>query len=628
MKPKHDKPKHDQHDHDKTGKRKPAQSKLQKSKSKKSKPQESKPQENKIEQGPAESMSSPVKALFHGNIEKSHLWPFPKISHNESETLAMVVDSLDHFLGNREEEFKQWDSAGEQPEEFIQSLRDLGLFGLIIPEQYGGIGLSNSAYSRVLQQSSRYDSSVSLTIGAHSSIGMKGLLLFGTDAQKKKYLPRLASGELIAAYCLTEPGSGSDAASIQTNAVKNPDGSWVLNGGKIWITNGGIADFFTVFARTDGQAGKLSAFIVERATPGVSIGTHEDKLGIRASSTTAVNFSDVHIPAENLLGEEGRGFKIAVSILNNGRTGLGGGAVGGMKTCIALASKQALQRKQFGQSIAEFGLIKKKIAQMTIDCFAAESVVWMVGQLIDSGSEDYSIEAAISKVFASEAMLRTASEALQIAAGNGYMKEFPYERILRDSRILTIFEGTSEILRLFIALSGLKGPALMLKELKSATDEIFDHPIKGFGLLSDYAGRRITQFTSFGQDRIVDVVPDSLRDDALVYEKYTLELARMSDVLLRRHGKRIADKQFALERAANVAIDLFVGLCVISRVSSMPPDESPQYAQSVAIAHLFSQQAKRRMNRSLREMLRNEDEIEKALADFIFEKESYPWDVL
>lgn len=153
----------------------------------------------------------------------------------------------------------------------------------------------------------------------------------------------------------------------------------MLNGGKIWITNGGIADFYTVFARTDGHAGKLSAFIVERATPGVSTGKHEDKMGIRASSTTAVNFSDVHIPAENLLGEEGKGFKIAVTILNNGRTGLGGGAMGGMKTCIALATKQALVRKQFGQSISEYGLIKKKIAQMTVDCFAAESVVWMVG---------------------------------------------------------------------------------------------------------------------------------------------------------------------------------------------------------------------------------------------------------
>jgi len=571
---------------------------------------------------------SPAKALFCGTIVKPLFWPFPKVSAEEDETLRMVLESVDRFLEDKAEDFRDWDASGAQPEEFIQELRDLGLFGLIIPEEYDGIGLSNSGYSRVLQQCSRYDSSVSLTIGAHSSIGLKGLLLFGSDAQKKKYLPALASGEMIAAYCLTESGSGSDAASIRTNAVRNPSGGWTINGEKIWITNGGIADFYTVFARTDGDAGKLSAFIVERDRPGVSTGPKEDKLGIRASSTTTVNFADVNVPDDNLLGEEGKGFKIAMSILNNGRTGLGGGAVGGMKACIRLAAKQATERKQFGRSIAEFGLIKKKIADMTVDCFAAESAVWMVGHYIDSGHTDYSVEAAISKVFASEAMFRTANEALQIAAGNGFMKEFPYEQIMRDSRILTIFEGTSEILRLFIALSGLKGPGTLLGELQSAADDIFNNPIKGFGLLSDYAGRRITQLTSLGNDRIIGAVSEDLRDDALVFEKYSLELARLSDVLLRRHGKNIAEKQFALRRAADVAIDLFVGLAVLSRVSSMSADDSDQYQQAVGIAHLFSQKAKRRMNRNLRAVLRNEDETAKSLAQYIFETESYPWDVL
>lgn len=576
----------------------------------------------------ADNNISPAKALFCGNIVKPLFWPFPKVNAEHEEMLRMVVDSVDRFLEGRQDEFRQWDENAAQPEEFIQELRDLGLFGLIIPEEYGGIGLSNSGYSRVLQQCSSYDSSVSLTIGAHSSIGMKGLLLFGTDAQKEKYLPKLASGEMIAAYCLTEAGSGSDAASIKTNAVRNPNGGWTLNGEKLWITNGSIADFFTVFARTDGDSGKLSAFIVERDRPGVSSGPKEDKLGIRASSTTTIYLSDVEIPQENLLGEEGKGFMIAMSILNNGRTGLGGGAVGGMKACIALAAKHATERKQFGQSIAEFGMIQKKIADMTVDCFAAESAVWLVAHYIDSGHPDYSIEAAISKVFASEAMIRAANESIQIAAGNGYMKEFPQEQIMRDARILTIFEGTSEILRLFIALSGLKGPGTLLRELQSAAGDIFNSPIKGFGLLSDYAGRKITQLTSLGNERIVGAVPDELRDDALIFEKYSLEFARMADVLLRRHGKNIIQKQLALQRAAEVAIDLFVGLSVLSRVSSMDPDDSEQYQQAVAITHLFSQKAKRRMNQNLRAMLHNEDETAKSLADFIFDTERYPWDVL
>ena len=209
---------------------------------------------------------------------------------------------------------------------------------------------------------------------------------------------------MIAAFCLTESGAGSDAASIRTHAVKNADGSWLLNGEKIWITNGGIADLYTVFARTSSPAGKISAFVVEAAWPGVSHGKHEDKMGIRASSTTTVNFADVRVPADNVLDAEGKGFKVAMAILNNGRTGLGGGAVGGMKALIALATQQAQTRKQFDTPIAQFGLVREKIAQMTVDCFAAESVVWMVAHYIDSGVEDYSVEAAMSKVFASECL--------------------------------------------------------------------------------------------------------------------------------------------------------------------------------------------------------------------------------
>jgi len=572
--------------------------------------------------------TSPAKSLFLGQLVQQNLFPYPRMDDEERETLAMVLDSFDHFLSEQDEAFAQWDQEASQPEEFVQALREMGLFGLIIPQDYEGLGLSNAAYSRVLCQSSSHDSSASLLIGAHSSIGMKGLLLFGTDEQKARYLPRLASGEMIAAFCLTESGAGSDAAALKTRARRDENGDWILNGEKIWITNGAVADFFTVFAQTEGTDGKLSAFIVERGWEGVSTGPKEDKMGIRASNTTTVSFADVKVPRENLLGPEGKGFKVAMEILNNGRTGLGGGAVGGMKTCIALASKYAKERKAFGQSISEFGLIKEKIANMTIDCFAAESVVWMVAHYIDSGHNDYSVEAAISKVFASEAMWRTANEAMQIAAGNGYMKEYPYERIVRDSRILTIFEGTSEILRLYIALSGMKDAGQALKDLKAGVDDIFNNPIKGFGVLTNYTGRRLTQLTSLGRDRLVGSVPATLQDEALVYEKYTLELARLTDVLLRRHGKHIIGKQFSMKRLADVVTDLFVGMCVLSRVGSMQADDSPRYQQAVSIARLFTQAAKRRMNQNLRRLIHNEDEATNGLAAFICEEEAYPWDVI
>ncbi|HEX7989420.1 MAG TPA: acyl-CoA dehydrogenase family protein, partial [Stenotrophomonas sp.] len=492
----------------------------------------------------------------------------------------------------------------------------------------GGLELSNGAYARVLGQTSSHDSSVSLTIGAHSSIGMKGLLLFGNDEQKQRYLPKLASGEMIAAFCLTESGAGSDAAAIRTKAHRNDDGSWTLSGEKIWITNGGIADFYTVFARTDTPEGKVTAFIVEAGWEGVSHGPHEDKMGIRASSTTTVAFSDVRVPAANVLGPVGKGFKVAMNILNSGRTGLGGGAVGGMRALIRMACAQASERKQFGQSIAEFGLVREKIAQMTADCFAAESTVWMVAHLIDSGRTDYSVEAAMSKIFASEAVQRSCYEALQIAAGNGFMRELPYEQMTRDTRILSIFEGTNEILRLYVALNGLKGVGATLSELQSAVGGIFNDPIKGFGVLSDYAGRRVREATGYGTGRIRAPLNDALRPLARLCEKYTVELSKASDRLLRKHGKKIADQQHAQKRVADIAIDLFVGLCVLSRVESLLQAGHPAADDAVKIARLFARQARRRMVRNVRGLERNEDEIVESLAASVLERGGYAWDVM
>ncbi len=571
---------------------------------------------------------SVAKTLFAGKILHANIFPYPRMGAEERETLTPMLDAIDSFLGDRREDFKRWDLEAAQPAEFIQQLRELGLFGLIIPEDHGGLGLSNAAYARVLSQTSRYDTSVSLTIGAHSSIGMKGLLLFGDGSQRARYLPKLASGEMIAAFCLTESGAGSDAAALRTTASRQPDGSWVLNGEKIWITNGGIADLYTVFARTDDTEGKITAFVVEAAWDGVSHGQHEDKMGIRASSTTTVNFADVRVPAENVLGEEGKGFKIAMAILNNGRTGLGGGAVGGMKTLLALATQQAQERQQFGRPIAEFGLIREKIAQMTIDCFAAESAVWMVAHYIDSGFDDYSVEAAISKVFATEAANRAAWEALQIAGGNGYMREYPYEQALRDARISPIFEGTNEILRLFIAMSGLKDAGKALSDLKAAVDDIFSNPIKGFGVLSGYAGRRFAQATGVNLGPAFAHCPVELRPSCAVYEKYTTAFGGAAEQVLRKYGRGVVEQQYDLKRLADIDIDLFVGLCVMARAASLGEADPGRRAQVHAIAATFTQQAKRRMAANLRRLERSEDEQLDQLAASTLEDGGYRWDVL
>ncbi len=565
--------------------------------------------------------SSFMRSLCMGDIEEEILFPYPKMKDSERELCKTMNDSFKAWLEPKREEFRKWDREGHLPDEILKEIKEFGLFGFITPEEFGGMGLSTTAYSRAIQELSKYDASLTITAGAHNSIGMRGLVMFGNNEQKKKYLPKLATGELIAAYCLTESGAGSDAASIKTRAVKDGD-HWVLNGEKLWITNGGMADFFTVFAQTDTPEGKITAFLVTRDMGGVTNGPHEDKMGLRASSTTTVHFENTRVPAANVLGEVGKGFKVAVKILNNGRTGLGGGSVGAMKLCISLATKQAKERKQFGQSISEFGMIKQKLGQMVVDCYAAESVVNMVSGIIDAGYKDYAVEAAISKVLASDLLFKTVDEALQIAAGNGYMREFPYERIMRDCRINRIFEGTNEILHLFIALTAISDVGKQLSDLTKAVKD----PIKGFGLFVDYAKKHVVAQTGYGQEELTKHHP-LLAEYSTKFSEHTRNLTAAVDRLLRKHGKNIVGKQFASKRLAAIMIDMFSYACVLSRVSSSLNEKGEAACkEELEIISAFSKQAGERMKTHYARIDDNEDETIKSLSDFVVGKEGYVWD--
>jgi alkylation response protein AidB-like acyl-CoA dehydrogenase len=571
-----------------------------------------------------------MRSLCMGRIEHDVIFPFPKVTEAEKETLGDIAGALQGLLGARAEDFYKWDEAGEMPAEFIDELKEFGMFGLVIPEAQGGMGLGNMAYSRTLQEVAKYDASVAVTIGAHSSIGMRGLLLFGTDDQKERYYEKLATGEMIAAYCLTEPGAGSDAAAVKTTAIRDGD-HWVLNGNKLWITNGGIADFFTVFAKTDeeGGRGKMTGFIVTSDMEGVSIGPHEDKMGLRASSTTTVHLDNVRVPNSNVLGEIGQGFKVAMSILNSGRTGLGGGSVGAMKHLIELATKQANERKTFGQPISSYGLIKRKVSRMVIDCYTSEAVVTMVGGLIDAGYQEYQVEAAISKVYATECLWRTADEALQIAAGNGFMKEYPYERIVRDCRINRIFEGTNEILRLLIALQAMNEVASQLKELSSTMKGIFNEPIKGFGVLSDYARKHAALRTGIGGEAKFVGTHEAIQEQVDIFEDATRDLAQATDKILRKHGKGIIGKQFASHRLAQIMISLFVLACTISRVqASIDANGVDGATTEIDILRAFARDARVRIKHNFRRIDSNDDEIMKSLAEQAFEAEGFRWDTI
>ncbi len=580
----------------------------------------------------ADKNASFMRSLCMGYIEEDLILPFPKLKKSERETLQSVLDAVKQVLKPHEaKDFRKWDVDGEFPKEFIEELKQFGLFGLVIPEEHGGMGFGSTAYSRTLQEVAKYDASVAVTVGAHSSIGMRGLLLFGTDEQKKKYMPRLATGELIAAFCLTEPEAGSDAAGIKTRAVLEGD-HWLLNGQKLWVTNGGIADYFTVFAKTgpEGSKGNITAFIVERAFPGVSNEKHEDKMGIRASSTTVVHFDNVKVPKENVLGELGKGFKVAMSILNSGRTGLGGGATGTMKHLIELATKQAKERKQFGQPISDFALIKQKIGHMVVDTYAAESVVAMVANLTDQGYKDYAVEAAISKVFASEALWRTADEALQVAAGNGFMREYPYERIVRDSRIMRIFEGTNDILRLFIALTAMNDVGTQLKDIASTMQTVLTDPIKGFGVLSDYALKHAALRTGIKRPGSAFTrLSPVLKNEQRAFEEDAGHLAAAADRILRKYGSKIVGKQFPTKRLADIMIDMFTLACVLSRVNTAIEEKGERKSEKeLEILRVFCGQVSRRVKANFAKIDNNDDDLIRSLADDAFEREGFGWDTI
>jgi acyl-CoA dehydrogenase family protein 9 len=453
---------------------------------------------------------------------------------------------------------------------------------------------------------------------------LKGILLFGTAEQKAKYLPKLATGEHVAAFALTEPGAGSDAAAIQTRAEPAP-GGYVLNGSKIWITNGGFADVFTVFARTsraeEGMKPRITAFVVERAF-GVKSGANEHKLGIRGSSTTEVFFDDVKVPAGNILGEQGRGFKVAMEVLNSGRLGLASGCIGAAKRLLKMAVERTQERRAFGRPIGEFGFIKDKIATMMADAFALESMTYLTTGLVDANSFDYSVESAICKVYGSEAVWRIVNEALQIAAGIGYMQEYPYERLLRDTRINLIFEGTNEILRAFIALSGMQGPGKELADVARAMRE----PIKGFGLLTDFAVRKAR--TALGRERLTRHHP-LLNREAVIFEEYVGELAGSVENVLRKHGKNIAEMQYTQKRTADIAIDLYAIASVIARTTRAIERRGEEGARrEIDLTSVFVSAAEKRLAANVAAADKNDDELRKAVADKTYGDGGYPFDVV
>jgi acyl-CoA dehydrogenase family member 9 len=556
-----------------------------------------------------------TKGIFLGEIREDLVFPYPTMPAEERESLGMILDSLRSWAKENVDSAK-FDHDARFPDGVRQGLHALGVMGLSIPEEYGGFGASAKVYNRVFGEVGSIDPALTVYFGAHQSIGCKGIVLFGSEGQRTKYLPRCASGELVAAFCLTEPGSGSDAQAMKSTAKLSADGThYLLTGTKIWISNAGYADLFTVFAKVEVEIdGKLkqrvTAFIVDAHASGVSLGKLEEKMGIKASDTRAVFFENVRVPVDDRLGDVGQGFHIALEILNSGRLGLAAGSARGARRIMREAIVYAKQREQFGKPIGSFEMIQRKIATAAAECYALDSAVFLCADMVDRGGVDFSLETAACKIFGSELAFRASNEALQIAGGIGYSKEYPYEQAVRDSRINLIFEGTNEILRALIALMGLQQPGERLKELGDA----FKDPLHSLGAIGSYIGGRVKrqirkpEFTKVhaALSREADAVADLVHDLALTVE----------DTIL-RSGKKIIEKQFQQERMANAAIDIYLAVAVLSRTTwELERAGGEEGAKAhLDCARIFVPMATRRVRRNIRALRRNQDSRMRAIAE-------------
>ncbi|MEX2177534.1 MAG: acyl-CoA dehydrogenase family protein [Gemmatimonadaceae bacterium] len=561
-----------------------------------------------------------TKGIFLGHLHEELILPFPTLTPDEAEAQRMIVDSFRSWAADAVDRRKH-DHDGKFAPGVREGMAELGLMGLNIPEVYGGFGASSKVFNRVFGEIGATDGALAVYFGAHQSIGCKGIVLFGTEDQKRRWLPGCASGETVAAFCLTEPGSGSDAQAMKANAVLSADQShYVLNGEKIWISNAGFAGLFTVFAKVaegggGGGGGKkkerVTAFLVDAKAAGVRLGKLEDKMGIKASDTRAVFFADVKVPVADRLGDVGQGFRIALEVLNSGRLGLASAAAHGTRAIMREALAYAKQRQQFGRAIGSFEMIQRKFALFSAECYAADAGWLVASDMVDRGGVDFSLETACCKIYGSEMAFRAANEALQIAGGIGYSKEFPYEQVVRDSRINLIFEGTNEILRALVALMGLQEAGENLKALGKA----FQDPLHSLGAIGSYlAGRAKRQVTKPKLER----VHDALKREADMVEDVVHDLGLAVENTVIRHGKGVIEKQFLQERMANTAVDVFHAMAVLSRASAalhQAGGDEARTALDMDCAKIFVPMAMRRARRSVRALGRNQDARLKAMAE-------------
>jgi alkylation response protein AidB-like acyl-CoA dehydrogenase len=543
-----------------------------------------------------------VKGLFFGEYLQERLPPYPALretNEREQALRKLCCEVIDPVAIDREACI---------PERVIRGLGELGVLGACLPAACGGLGVGQLEYCRLLEILGAHCASTALFVNAHHSIGPRALVLFGTPEQQARYLPRLASGEWISAFALTEAEAGSDAANVQTQAVPTADGrGYILNGEKRWITNGGIARVLTVMARTPAShaAGtNISAFLVTADMPGFEVVEQRmEKMGVRGTATSRLAFRDCFVPRENVLGPLGKGLKIALTVLDFGRTTFGACCTGAAKDCVARSVRHAQTRVQFGQKLSSFELVQQKLAHMQAGAYAMEACTYQTAALIDSQADDYMLETAMLKVFATETLWTILHDTFQLHGGQAYFCDQPFERMVRDHRIDLIGEGANDVLRAFTAAVGLRDVGIELEALVQA----IRNPWTGWGRLGTFAGRRLGNWLTCAE---VPVRQVELEAEAVHLGQGVRELGVVVERLLVEHQLDVIDRQLHLARVADAATLLYVSACVVRRLDAMlsePALGERDRQLELATGRYFLATARRRVKGLLAEVSSNDD---------------------
>lgn len=559
-----------------------------------------------------------AKQLYFGIFDAKEVFPYPKVSPDEQRRTDAFVVKVEE-LAKKEIDPDWIDRHAEIPEKVIHALGDLGILGITIPREYSGLGMSQYAYCRAVEVISKRCGATALFINAHQSIGLKALLLFGTDEQRKRWLVPLAKGEVLAAFALTEPNAGSDASGIETRAVYDPaKNAYIINGKKQWITNGGVAKVLTVMAQMSvdtpkGKQDRITAFLVTPDMPGFTVTAPAlEKVGMRGSKTANLEFKDMEVPAANILGPLGGGLKVCLTVLDYGRTTFGATCSGAAKFLLQKAIEHSKSRYQFKRPLGSFGLVKEKIARISALVYAMDAATYMTAGLVDADVEDFMLEAAILKVFASDSLWSILYDTMQIYGGRSFFTDAPFERMMRDARLNMIGEGSNEVMRAFIGVVGMRDVGVSLQGILEAIKS----PLKDMSIIKQFSKNLITRLYT----PEVPVQSSLLREEAAMLGKAVRRFGFSIIRLLGKYREAILEQQMALDRIATSAIALYTTTAVLSKLDASLKESGSDHSaleNDILSAKLYCRMAMDTLNNSLDTLFDNQDSFIEKTSDHI-----------